>query len=66
MLKNNIPLLRFEKNMTQEDLANLIGIRRETIARLEKGLYNPSLKIAMDIAKVFDKKVEDIFEFVDD
>ena len=66
MLKNNIPLLRFEKNMTQEDLANLIGIRRETIARLEKGLYNPSLKIAMDIAKVFDKKVEDIFEFVDE
>ena len=66
MLKNNIALLRFEKNMTQEDLASLIGIRRETIARLEKGLYNPSLKIAMDIAKVFNKTVEEIFEFVDE
>ena len=66
MLKNNIALLRFERNMTQEDLANLIGIRRETIARLEKGLYNPSLKIAIDIAKVFNKTVEDIFEFIDE
>ena len=66
MLKNNIAQLRFERNMKQEDLANLVGIRRETIARLEKGLYNPSLKIAMDIAKVFGKTVEEIFEFVDD
>lgn len=66
MLKNNIAMLRFERNMTQEDLANLVGIRRETIARLEKGLYNPSLKIAMDIAKVFGKMVEEIFEFVDE
>lgn len=66
MLKNNIAQLRFEKNMTQEDLANLVGIRRETVARLEKGLYNPSLKIAMDIAKVFAKTVEEIFEFVDE
>lgn len=52
--------------MTQEDLANLVGVRRETIARLEKGLYNPSLKFAMDIAKVFNKTVEEIFEFIDD
>lgn len=66
MLKNNIAQLRFERNMKQEDLANLVGIRRETIARLEKGLYNPSLKIAMDIAKVFGKTVEEIFEFVDE
>ena len=66
MLKNKIAQLRFERNMKQEDLANLVGIRRETIARLEKGLYNPSLKIAMDIAKVFGKTVEEIFEFVDE
>lgn len=66
MLKNNIALLRFEKGMTQEELANLVGVRRETIARLEKGLYNPSLKFAMDIAKIFNKTVEEIFEFVDE
>ena len=66
MLKTNIALLRFERNMTQEDLANLVGIRRETIARLEKGLYNPSLKIAMDIAKVFGKTVEEVFEFIEE
>lgn len=66
MLRTNIVILRFERNMTQEDLANLVGIRRETIARLEKGLYNPSLKIAMDIAKVFGKTVEEVFEFIED
>lgn len=52
--------------MSQMELANLVGVRRETINHLEKGLYNPSLKLAVDIAKVFNVKVEDIFEFVEE
>ena len=43
-----------------------MGARRDTIVHLENGRYNPSLKLAMDIAKVFHVTVEDIFEFVDD
>jgi len=49
--------------MTQEELAVRVGVRRETIARLEKGLYNPSLKLAMDIAKLFETSVEQLFQF---
>ena len=66
LLKTNIFILRNEKGMSQEELANIVGVRRETISRLEKGLYNPSLKLAMDIAKVFDKTVEEMFVFLDE
>ena len=52
--------------MQQSELAELVGVRRETIGNLENGKYNPSLKLAMDIAKVFGCKVEDIFTFVDE
>jgi putative transcriptional regulator len=51
--------------MQQAELAQLVGVRRETIGNLENGKYNPSLKLAMDIAKVFDTTVEDIFTFED-
>ena len=50
----------------QSELAELVGARRETIVHLENGRYNPSLKLAMDIAKVFHVTVEDLFEFVDE
>lgn len=49
--------------MKQGELAELVGVRRETIIRLEKGQYNPSLKLAMDIAKVFGVTVEELFFF---
>jgi hypothetical protein len=52
--------------MQQAELAKLVGVRRETIGNLENGRYNPSLKLAMDIAKIFDTTVEDIFTFEDD
>ncbi|MBQ7360135.1 MAG: helix-turn-helix transcriptional regulator [Lachnospiraceae bacterium] len=65
ILTTKLKELRASKNLSQEDLANLAGVRRETIARLEKGIYNPSLKLAMDIAKVFEKPVEEIFFFED-
>ena len=50
-------------NMTQEDLAERVGVRRETIVRLEKGKYNPSLKLASDISNEVDAAIEDIFLF---
>ena len=62
-LKTKIKELRASKNLKQGELAELGNVRRETIIRLEKGQYNPSLKLAMDIAKVFDTTVEEIFTF---
>ena len=63
MLKTEIRTLRLAKGMDQAELAALVGVRRETIGRLEKGQYNPSLKLAIDIAKVFDRTVEEVFSF---
>jgi len=56
---------REQAGFKQSELAELVGARRETIVHLENGKYNPSLKLAMDIAKVFHVTVEDLFEFVD-
>lgn len=50
-------------NFMQEELANKVGVRRETIIRLESAKYNPSLKLAVDISRAVDAPVEDIFEF---
>ena len=49
--------------MKQNELAELVGVRRETIVHLENGRYNPSLKLAMDIAKIFEVSVEELFKF---
>ena len=64
-LKTNIHSLRREKNISQQELADSVDCRRETIGRVENGTYNPSLQLAMKIAKVFDKPVEDIFMYVE-
>ena len=66
MLKTKIRELRMERPMEQSELARLVDVRRETIGRLERGQYNPSLKLAMDIAKVFHTTVEDIFVFTEE
>ncbi|MFQ8702855.1 MAG: helix-turn-helix transcriptional regulator [Eisenbergiella sp.] len=57
---------REKAGLKQSELADLVGARRETIVHLENGRYNPSLKLAMDIAKVFHVSVEELFEFIDD
>ena len=51
------------KNLTQEQLGQMVGVRRETIMRLEAGKYNPSLKLAVDISRVVGAPIEDIFIF---
>ncbi|HBF3458680.1 TPA: helix-turn-helix transcriptional regulator, partial [Clostridioides difficile] len=63
LMKTKIKEYREKLLMTQNELAKLVGVRRETIVHLENGKYNPSLKLAMDIAKVFDTTVENLFEF---
>lgn len=66
ILKTKIHEFRRGLNMKQDELAKLVGVRRETIVHLENERYNPSLKLAMDIAKVFGKPVEEVFEFLED
>lgn len=51
------------KQMTQEELADIVGVRRETIMRLEKAQYNPSLKLAIDISRAVEVPIEEIFVF---
>jgi putative transcriptional regulator len=62
-MNNRIKEFRARYNLTQEDLAKKVNVRRETIVFLEKNKYNPSLKLAYDIARVFEAKIEDIFYF---
>ncbi len=63
MLKTKIHELRREKRINQSELAAIVGVRRETIVCLENGKYNPSLKLAMRIARYFEMTVEEIFSF---
>ena len=64
-LVTKIKEFREKAGLTQADLAEKVGVRRETIVHLENGKYNPSLKLAMDIARVFDVTVEELFTFTD-
>ncbi len=63
--KSFIREYRTKANMTQDELAELVGVRRETIGRLENGKYNPSLKLAVDISKVLNATIEELFIFED-
>jgi len=62
-LITHIKEYREQRKLTQGELAAMVGVRRETIVHLENGRYNPSLKLAMDIAKIFDTTVEELFQF---
>lgn len=65
-LKTRIKEYRAKLDMTQDDLAKLVNVRRETIIHLEKGKYNPSLKLAYDIAKALNATIDDLFSYNDD
>jgi len=65
-MRTRIKEFRARYNLTQEELAKRVGVRRETIVFLEKGKYNPSLKLAYKIARVLNARIEDIFIFDDD
>ncbi|HCJ58221.1 helix-turn-helix transcriptional regulator [Tissierella carlieri] len=59
----NLKKYRQLKELTQEQLAEIVGVRRETIMRLEAGKYNPSLKLAVDISRAVNAPIEEIFIF---
>jgi len=65
-MKTRIKELRARYNLTQEELAKKVGVRRETIVFLEKGKYNPSLRLAYNIAKVLETKIDEVFIFEQD
>lgn len=63
IIKNKIKEIRQKIGLTQEELADRVKVRRETIIFLEQGKYNPSLRLAHDVAKVLKTKVDDLFIF---
>ena len=66
-LSNNIRRLRFDANeMTQKDLAEKVGVTRQTIVAIEAAKYSPSLELAFQIAAVFDKPITDVFSWSPD
>jgi putative transcriptional regulator len=62
-LETRLKVYRAMKNMTQEDLADAVGVTRQTVIAIEKGNYNPSLELAFRIARLFGAKIEDIFVY---
>jgi len=64
-MKTRIKELRARYDFTQEDLAKKVGVRRETIVFLEKGKYNPSLRLAHDIARILKTRIDELFIFED-
>lgn len=65
-MQTRIKELRAKLGLTQEDLAKSVGVRRETIVFLEKGKYNPSLKLAYKVAQTLGTTIDDLFIFDDD
>ena len=63
MIRNRMKEYHARTGMKQEELAALVGVRRETIMRLEKAQYNPSLKLAIDISRAVEAPIEEIFIF---
>ena len=65
-MRTRIKELRARHDLTQEDLAKKVGVRRETILYMEKGKYNPSLKLAHEVAKALKTTIDDLFIFEDE
>ncbi|MEJ8554897.1 helix-turn-helix transcriptional regulator [Tepidibacter sp. Z1-5] len=64
LFNTKIKVLRTEKKLTQEDLAIELGINRGTVLEIERGTFNPSLKLAFAISKYFNKTVDEVFEIL--
>ncbi len=60
-INNTVPVLRKEKNITQEEFADAVGVSRQTVIAIEKGNYTPSLLLGLKIAKYFKKPIDEIF-----
>lgn len=60
-MQNNLPELRRQHGWSQQNLADMLGVSRQTIISIEKGRFDPSLPLAFDLAKAFGRRIEDIF-----
>jgi putative transcriptional regulator len=60
-IENRVKLARVERDLTQEQLADLVGVTRQTIGLIEAGKYNPTLKLCLALAKVTGKSLDDLF-----
>ena len=65
-LLNRLKEFRAKIDVNQQEMGRLVGVTRQTISQIERGDYSPSVTLALKIAKVFDAKVEDIFDYVED
>lgn len=65
-MRTRMPELRARHGLTQEQLAKMVGVQRETIVHLEKGRYNPSLRLAHNISRALQSTVEEAFSFEDE
>lgn len=63
MIVNSVRFEREKRGMSQEHLAGAVGVSRQTIVALEKGSYNPTLELSFKLAKVFDKTVDELFQW---
>ena len=63
VLKNNLKAIRLEKNISQQQLADMVGVSRNTISSIETGQFTPTAKLALILCIALDKKFEDIFYF---
>ncbi|MHB1347810.1 MAG: helix-turn-helix transcriptional regulator [Candidatus Humimicrobiaceae bacterium] len=61
IIRNKLKLARVEKDLTQEELADLVGVTRQTIALIEAGKYNPTLKLCLSISKILNKGLDELF-----
>ena len=65
-LYNHLKEYRAKIDVNQQEMGKLVGVSRQTISQIERGDYSPSVTLAIKIAKVFNAKVEDIFDYVED
>ena len=65
-LYNHLKEYRAKINVNQQEMGKLVGVSRQTISQIERGDYSPSVTLAIKIAKVFNARVEDIFDYVED
>ncbi len=62
-MKNKLKVFRAMHDLTQEELSNKLGVTRQTVVSIENGKYDPSIGLAFRIAKLFNVKIEDVFEY---
>lgn len=63
ILKNNLKAARLEKNLSQQQLADMVGVSRNTVSSIETGQFNPTAKLALILCVALDKKFEELFSF---